>query len=213
MGLLDSKVTKLSHRLTYGGSGREVCSCWVCQSEMSDFSAFCHECNTIQPPHTMDHFSRLGLDCRFDLHQSELEARYQSLLRVFSSEQMRAIGVRQQQLAMDHLNAIEEAYETLKDPVRRAEYLLQLIDDPELSVLIEAESNDLDVMTRQVELAGSGMGIDRVASQAGRDIEASLYDLAQAFRQEDFRTVAVILARLTRLDTIMAQARSQRADA
>ena len=213
MGILDTKVTKISHRLMYGGSGKEVCSCWVCQSEMSDFSVFCPECSTIQPPRALDHFSRLGVDCRYDLSLSELEARYRSLLRIFSSEQMKATGVRQQQLAMDHLNTVEEAYYTLRDPVRRAGYLLRLLNDPELLAIVEANSNDLDVMERQMELAHGGAGIDRVASQVGRGIEACLRDLSAAFRQEAFRDVAVILARLAKLEGILANARSQRAEA
>lgn len=208
MSRIEGNVTDLAPHRTDNGHGGAMC--WVCQSPVSTRAAFCLTCNALQPPRALDHFSRLGLVCRFDLDRRELDDRYRALRRVFAMERFASSGLRQRQLALEHLAGVEEAYLVLRDPVRRAEYLLTLVEEPGLTPTVTANSNDLDVLDAQLQAARDVAAVDRVASWAGRGIEASLRDLSTAFRHQAFAEVAVILARLARLEEIGADARAVR---
>ncbi len=210
MSRIDGSVTELAPHRTGGTHGAVVC--WVCQSPVSARTAFCPTCTAIQPPRALDHFVRLGLECRFDLDRRELDERYRAVRRVFAVERFAAQGVRQRQLALDHLAAVEEAYLVLRDPVRRAEYLLTLVEEPGLTPTVTANSNDLDVLCAQLQAARDVAAVDRVASLAGRGVEACLLDLSASFRHQAFTEVAVVLARLSRLEDIGTEARERRAD-
>lgn len=210
MSRIDGNVTDLAPRLGATVETLQAAPCWVCQSVLSARAAFCHDCGTIQAPRGLDHFTRLGMDRRFEIELAQLDSRFVTLSRIFKNERLAAKGPRQKQMASDQLSAVTAAYETLRDPVSRARYLLSLVDDAGSTTLAEANSNDLDVLRGQLEHAQDTAAIDRVAFQAGRGVESCIRDLSGAFRQQSFGDVAVILARLAQLEDIAASARAQR---
>lgn len=210
MSRIDGNVTELSPRIGASIQTLQAAPCWVCQNNLSARAAFCHECGTIQAPRALDHFTRMGIDRRFDIEREQLEGRFEAMQRIFQNERLLAKGPRQKQLASDQMSAVTEAYHTLRDPVTRAQYLLSLVDDAGATVLAEANSNDLDVLRGQLKNATDTAEIDRVAFQAGRGVEACIRELSGAFRQQSFAEVAVILARLVQLEDIAASARDRR---
>lgn len=70
----------------------------------------------------MTHFERLGLPGRFDVDPAELERAY--LLRSRDVHPDHHAG------GVDAAAGLNEAYQTLRDPARRAEYLLGLLGGP-----------------------------------------------------------------------------------
>jgi molecular chaperone HscB len=211
MSRIDGNVTDLAPRILGGGQGSSTTACWMCQTGLSCRAAFCHDCGTIQAPRALDHFARLGLDCRFDIDRAQLAGRTQAMARIFEAERFAAKGPRQKQLALEHLAAIEEAHTVLRDPVRRAEYLLTLVEGQGASSPVVANSNDIDVLRGQLKTAADSAAVDKVAFAAGQRVEACIRELSAAFRQQSFTEVAIILARLAQFEDIAASARAQRA--
>ncbi len=208
MSWIDGNVTELAPRMME--TGTEDHTCWVCQSSVSRHMAFCAECHSMQPPRQLDHYARLGIDRRFDLDSKKLHDRYKALKKLFMIESISAQGPRFKQLALDHLAAVEEAFITLKDPARRAIYLLKLLNAPYADVGVMANSNDLDVMRAQLVSAKTPSDVDRVAFHAGQGIESCIRAISQAFKIRLFSDVGVQLARLTQLEKILSHARDAR---
>jgi molecular chaperone HscB len=78
----------------------------------------------------MDHFERLGLPRRFSLDPAAAERAYLARSRELHPD-FHAGGSAADQLAsLDLSAALNDAYATLTDPLRRAEYLCELLGGP-----------------------------------------------------------------------------------
>jgi molecular chaperone HscB len=80
-----------------------------------------------------DHFELFGLPARQDLDELELERVYQDVQSRVHPDKHAHLGEMERRLAMQWATRANEAYLTLKDPLKRAEYLLhQVGHDPEI---------------------------------------------------------------------------------
>ena len=102
-----------------------LASCWSCKGPVAAQALFCHTCGAIQPPGQLDHFRRLGLEPDFDLDLDLVEKRYLGFQRAIHPDRFATKPAKERALAERQAVALNEAYETLKDPLRRAAYLLQ----------------------------------------------------------------------------------------
>lgn len=209
MNRINGNVTEFAPRVA-GMSGQltATCACWICQTSLSARAAFCHECGTIQSSRQVDHFTRLGLERRFDLERHVLDERYAALSRVFQAERFAAKSPRQKQLAADHSSAVEEAYAELRCPVRRAHYLLGLTGDvTETAPDANGEAQELQA---ELAMAADAPAIDRVAFKARHAVEVAIRNLSAAFRQNSYASAALVLASLAQFEDIAASARARR---
>ncbi|MFI8617407.1 Fe-S protein assembly co-chaperone HscB [Acidovorax sp. NPDC077693] len=83
-----------------------------------------------------DDFELFGLDRRFAQDRSAIDARWKELQREAHPDKFAAQGAAAQRVAMQWSVRINEAYQRLKDPMRRASYLCELHGAP-----IRAEDN------------------------------------------------------------------------
>eukprot|EP01041_Mallomonas_annulata_P015971 gene15971-33616_t len=83
-----------------------------------------------------DDFELFGLDRRFAQERSAIDARWKELQREAHPDKFAAQGAAAQRVAMQWSVRINEAYQRLKDPMRRAAYLCELHGAP-----INAEDN------------------------------------------------------------------------
>lgn len=83
-----------------------------------------------------DDFELFGLARRFAQERSALDARWKELQREAHPDRFAAQGAAAQRVAMQWSVRINEAYQRLKDPMRRAAYLCELNGAP-----IRAEDN------------------------------------------------------------------------
>lgn len=81
-------------------------------------------------------FQIFGLPERFSLERVELDARWKDLQRQAHPDRFASADAASQRLAMQWSVRINEAYQRLKDPIKRAAYLCELRGAP-----IEAENN------------------------------------------------------------------------
>lgn len=73
-----------------------------------------------------DDFELFGLERRCVQDRAVIDARWKALQRQAHPDQFAAQGLAAQRLAMQWSLRINEAYQRLKDPIRRAAYLCQL---------------------------------------------------------------------------------------
>jgi molecular chaperone HscB len=81
----------------------------------------------------LDHFARLGLPRRFSLDAAELERQYLAQTRAVHPDYHAGGPTADLAASLELSAALNEAYTTLRDPFRRAEYLLALEGGPSAS--------------------------------------------------------------------------------
>ncbi len=75
---------------------------------------------------TQNHFELFGLPARFAVDAAALEARYHELQREVHPDRFVAAPEAERRVSMQLATRVNEAYQTLKSPLRRAVYILQL---------------------------------------------------------------------------------------
>ncbi len=75
---------------------------------------------------TDNHFELFSLPVAFDLDQDILAQRYRDLQRTVHPDNYVHASERERRLAMQRTSQINEAFQTLKNPLTRGQYLLQL---------------------------------------------------------------------------------------
>jgi molecular chaperone HscB len=100
--------------------------CWSCERAAGD-GAFCVACQAVQPPPAGgDHFAALGVPRAFAQDEAALEQRYKELARQVHPDRFVRADPRARKAALARSMATNQAWKTLRDPVRRAEHLLAL---------------------------------------------------------------------------------------
>lgn len=74
----------------------------------------------------MDYFTLFGLLVRYRLDGSLLTSRFQDLQRQFHPDRFANQPERERLMALQQAATINQAYQTLKHPLKRAEYMLSL---------------------------------------------------------------------------------------
>ncbi|MFE8147091.1 co-chaperone HscB [Brenneria goodwinii] len=74
----------------------------------------------------MDYFTLFGLPIRYDVDGSLLASRFQELQRQFHPDRFATSPERDRMLALQQAATINNAYQALKHPLKRAEYMLSL---------------------------------------------------------------------------------------
>ncbi|HEX6121089.1 MAG TPA: Fe-S protein assembly co-chaperone HscB [Dongiaceae bacterium] len=189
--------------------------CWSCKGPVAAQVLFCHTCGAIQPPGQLDRFRRLGLEPGFDLDLDLIEKRYFGFQRAIHPDRFASKPARERAFAEAQAVALNEAYETLKDPLRRAAYLLSLkgidasvskdetVRDPEL--LMEA----MEAREALME-ANSIAKLEKLQAKAGADAIAILSDLSKAFAGDDLGEANRLTTRLKYLRKYLDETRARR---
>jgi len=75
---------------------------------------------------TANHFELFSLPLIFDIDQSVLAQRYRDLQKTIHPDNYAQASERERRLAAQRASQINEAFQTLKNPLKRGQYLLQL---------------------------------------------------------------------------------------
>jgi molecular chaperone HscB len=102
-------------------------ACWSCSIGHNDSTLFCPHCSKIQPPPGGDYFSVFGLEPRLNLDLSALEHEFHRLSRKLHPDRFARALENEKQWSLADTALLNDAYRTLKDPLRRTEYLLKLL--------------------------------------------------------------------------------------
>jgi molecular chaperone HscB len=105
--------------------GRAV-KCWNCEKDTAG-RPFCPACGKIaaRPPGAT-HFDVFGLPRAYDVDVPALEKQYRELSLQLHPDKFAQAEARERRLSLEQSTALNEALKTLKDPTKRAFYLLKL---------------------------------------------------------------------------------------
>lgn len=139
-----------------------------------------------------DYFERLGLPRRFSVDPATIEREYLARSREVHPDFHRLGSSAEQQASLELSAALNEAYVTIKDPFRRADYLLGLLGGPSAQ-----QEKDLD-QTFLLEMMDLRERIDE-AKAGGEDLsDENLFETELVERENDH--LAWIAGEFDRLD-------------
>lgn len=191
-------------------------ACWSCHGAVDIRLAFCDTCGAVQPPGNADHFTRLGLKVNFDVDPRILDERYFADQRLLHPDRFTRKTARERALSQSQAVALNEAYETLKDPFRRADYMIHLKQAGEPTEGCNLV-NDQDLLTESMELrealaeAETEQEIKALSDRAEADIQACVTDLSATFVNEDIATASRLATRLKYLRKLEEECHQRRA--
>jgi molecular chaperone HscB len=113
-----------SKTIPTGDSGDATASCWSCGDMRA--AHFCHACGKVQPPAPVNYFSFFGLPRKLNLDVPGLEREFYELSRKLHPDLNARADNREQEWSLEQSSLLNDAYRTLKDPIKRTQYLLQL---------------------------------------------------------------------------------------
>jgi molecular chaperone HscB len=87
---------------------------------------FCSACGKVQPPVPVDYFTFFGLPRKLNIDLVGLEQEFYQLSRKLHPDLYSGADVREQEWSLEQSSQLNDAYRTLKDPIKRTEYLLRL---------------------------------------------------------------------------------------
>src|SRR5882762_9286514 len=102
----------------------ETQSCWSCGTMRAVH--FCEACGKVQPPASVDYFTFFGLPRKLNLDVAVLEKDFYELSRKLHPDLNARSESKEQEWSLQQSSLLNDAYRTLKDPVRRTQYLLHL---------------------------------------------------------------------------------------
>jgi molecular chaperone HscB len=101
-------------------------ACWACGHENPASAQFCAACGKLQPAAPADYFQFFGLPRRLQLDLSALEKQFYRLSRKFHPDLYAHASAQEQQRSLEKSSLLNDAWRTLRDPLSRTEYLLEL---------------------------------------------------------------------------------------
>ena len=99
-------------------------TCWSCGSMRA--AHFCGSCGKVQPPAPVDYFTFFGLPLKLNLDVATLEKDFYDLSRKLHPDLNARAGSQEQEWSLEQSSLLNDAYRTLRDPIKRTEYLLKL---------------------------------------------------------------------------------------
>ncbi|HEY1722115.1 MAG TPA: Fe-S protein assembly co-chaperone HscB [Magnetospirillaceae bacterium] len=192
-----------------------VQTCWSCRGPVAARELFCATCGAVQPPGNMDAFARLDLPRDFAVDAPALQRRYFDLQRKLHPDRFAAKSAKERALSQQQAAALNEAYETVKEPLSRAAALLRLAGrevkfDGQHTVADPALLMEAMEMREALAEAETGDEADIVRARAEADVAACRDDLATAFSANDLDDAQRLALRLRYLEKLVDEARLRR---
>ncbi|MGE5506171.1 MAG: Fe-S protein assembly co-chaperone HscB [Actinomycetota bacterium] len=186
--------------------------CWSCKGPVASRALFCSVCGAVQGPGGTDHYSRLGMTPTFDVDQDLLQKQYFGFQRRLHPDRFAGKSGKEKALSQAQATALNEAYETLKDPLKRAAYLLGLLGH-KVDLTACGTINDPELLMEQMEKREALAEADTVeeaaqlATEAESEVIACQCHISAAFNAGDLDEAAHLTIRLKYLAKLAEEAR------
>jgi molecular chaperone HscB len=174
--------------------------CWSCSAPLRVSDLFCAACKRIQPlADEANYFQVFALPRKLRLDAGELEREFYRLSRRLHPDVYARASQQEQDWSLASSSLLNDAYRTLKDPVRRTEYLLKLegIVSPDEGGAKKEDRVPADLLEEVFEL---NMQLDemRMTRQMGEDDPQLQKDLLVAKENFDgqFKSTDAALEKL-----------------
>ena len=162
-------------------------ACWSCNVAHNASTLFCPHCSKIQPPAAGDYFSVFSLEPRLNVDLSALENEFHRLSRRLHPDRFARSSENEREWSLADTALLNDAYRTLKDPLRRTEYLLKLVGEIGEDSADASGNNRKDPSRAPADLLEEVFELNmqleemRTAKKMGEDEDPALHkDLSQA---------------------------------
>lgn len=156
-----------------------------------------------------DYFSLLSLPRSFEVDAAALEQSYFALQREYHPDRFAKASAEERAIATQMSVRVNDAYQTLKSPLARAQYLLQLAGwletKPDQATLVESME-----MQEQLAEATHEAAMMALAKSAGTAQEKCLAGLSSAFAAPDYARAAQLALRLSYVSKLLENIRQKR---
>jgi len=175
--------------------------CWSCGHEHAAAEVICPACGKVQPPPpagtALDKFALLGSAPSFDEPEA-VDDKFRTLSRKLHPDRFVRAPAQERRYSLEQTTLLNDAYKTLKDPVRRAEHLLSLRGvrgDPKMSPQFLEET--MEDREKLLEAKMSGNGVEELARGVREKRDSTLAEVrALVARGGDLAQAAELLARM-----------------
>ncbi len=106
------------------GNPEITSTCWSCGDMRA--AQFCKACGKVQPPLPVDYFAFFGLPRKLNIDVENLQKEFYELSRRLHPDMAARHDEREREWSLEQSSQLNDAYRTLKDPIKRTEYLLRL---------------------------------------------------------------------------------------
>jgi molecular chaperone HscB len=152
---------------------------------------FCSSCGKVQPPKPVDYFTFFGFPRKLNMDTAELEKEFYGLSRHLHPDAYGQADERERSWSLEQSSMLNDAYRTLKDAIKRTEYLLRLegIELEEQSKQATEKARATGELKKQVvppdlleEVFELNMHLEelRVQKKSGEDDPALLEEIGKA---------------------------------
>lgn len=169
--------------------GEATSSCWSCGTMRAVH--FCGACGKVQPAVPVDYFTFFGFPRKLNLDAALLEKEFYALSRRLHPDVFAQAEPTEREWSLEQSSMLNDAYRTLKDPIRRTEYLLRLegVELEEQSKQATEKARATGELKKQVvppdlleEVFELNMHLEelRMQKKAGEDDPALLEEIGKA---------------------------------
>ena len=156
----------------------------------------------------LNHFQKFSLKPDFEIDVDDLENRYLLLQKKFHPDARISQDLDHEEISDLNSIAANEAYQILKNPVKRAVYLLKLhginIDDDNCSVKPEQETLLLILDLKEKLFASDDQNeANKIKDFANSEIKKIIKKAAEDFKNQDYKSAAQKLIKVKYLDKIL----------
>jgi molecular chaperone HscB len=175
--------------------------CWHCGGERSSADSICLACGKVQPPPPAgtqpDKFALLGVSRSFDEPEG-LDEKFRALSRKLHPDRFARATAQERRFSLEQTTLLNDAYKTLKDPVRRAEQLLALRGiSGEVKMAPDFLEETLDDREKLLEAKASGEPLDPLAQGVREKRDHTLQEVRKLVDSGgDLSRAAELLARM-----------------
>ena len=189
-----------------------VIACWSCKGPVLQVVPFCETCGAVQPPGQANHFLRFGLETSFDIDIKWLDQHYFNMQRNLHPDRFATSSAQEKSLSQQQATTINDAYETLKEPLRRADYLLDLLSAdllPDGCNLVNDQALLMETMELReaLEECETMEQVIALSARAQNEIKGCIEKLSKLFKDNDIEGACRLKTRLRYFKKLTEEAR------
>jgi molecular chaperone HscB len=199
-----------------------ILRCWRCTDE-HPATLFCPHCSAVQflPPQT-DYFSVFGLPLRPAIDEAALTQKYYELSRRLHPDLYQTGTAEEKDASLKNTVLLNRAYRTLRDPIGRGQYWLELQGEalgkennrvPSTLAALVFEVQEKLAEMREARVAGKGEAGKTALTEIRTDLDGQMQQLRAALmanlaQWKDEQHAPELLAKLKRLLSEIAYLRT-----
>ena len=157
-----------------------------------------------------DHFSLFGLPRAYGLNPAELDRRYRDIQLQIHPDKFTHAGDAERRLSLQWATRINEAYQTLKNPLLRAQYLLHLAahdvgahDNTAMPADFLIEQMEWREAVAEARAAGQHHELEHLHHRLKHDLRARYDELGELLDAQDWVLAADYVRRLMFLEKLL----------